>query len=356
MNTSRRNFVKSTAKVSGVALVAPSMGFTILKSKPTLHDETLGHGDFMYRVQAGWGDLNPATTPVKDCHEMVQDSAGRIILLTNETKNNIIIYDKSGKLLDTWSNDYRGAHGLTLWNEGGEDFLFITDLASHKVYKTTLDGKVVMQLDYPAESGLYLEENQYFPTETAIAPNGDIYATDGYGLQYVFQYDSKGNLKHVFGGLGSAPHQFSERWTAHGVCIDARNKNSASTLLIADRNGNQFKRFSMEGEYLSTISIPGAYVSRPVIKDSHLYTAVLNSEHPWSVSDSGFVSILDENDKVVSNPAANAPVYTDDTLERLHQTSDVFRHPHDVCIDEDENVYVAQWNSGKTYPIKLVRV
>ena len=32
---------------------------------------------------------------------MVQDKLGRIILLTNETKNNVIIYDKSGKLIST---------------------------------------------------------------------------------------------------------------------------------------------------------------------------------------------------------------------------------------------------------------
>lgn len=107
---------------------------------------------------------------------------------------------------------------------------------------------------------------------------------------------------------------------------------------------------------MSEIAIPGAYVSRPVIHKNHLYTAVLNSEHPWSVSDSGFVSIIDENDQVVSNPAANAPIYEDGKLNRLHQTTKVFRHPHDVCIDDDENIYVAQWNSGKTYPIKLIRV
>jgi hypothetical protein len=257
--------------------------------------------------------------------------------------------------LNTWANNYKGAHGLTLSREGSEDFLFITDLASHKVYKTTIDGKVVMQLDYPVESGLYLEENQYFPTETAIAPNGDIYVTDGYGLQYVFHYDVKGNLKHVFGGLGSAPHQFSERWTAHGICIDERKVDNPS-LIVADRNANQFKRFSMKGDYITTIKVPGAFVSRPVIKGDNLYSAVLNSEHPWGVSDSGFVTILDKNDHVISNPAGNAPVYENGELNTLYQTSKIFRHPHDVCIDDDENLYVAQWNSGKTYPIKLIRV
>jgi peptidylamidoglycolate lyase len=34
----------------------------------------------------------------------------------------------------------------------------------------------------------------------------------------------------------------------------------------------------------------------------------------------------------------------------------VFQYPHDVCVDRDENLYIAQWNSGNTYPIKLERV
>ena len=53
---------------------------------------------------------------------MVQDSKGRILLLTNETKNNVIIYDKKGKLIDTWGTTYPGAHGLTLFNENGQKY------------------------------------------------------------------------------------------------------------------------------------------------------------------------------------------------------------------------------------------
>ncbi len=39
---------------------------------------------------------------------MVLDSKGRLIMVTDETKSNIIVYDKSGKLLETWGHDYPG--------------------------------------------------------------------------------------------------------------------------------------------------------------------------------------------------------------------------------------------------------
>jgi peptidylamidoglycolate lyase len=73
-------------------------------------------------------------------------------------------------------------------------------------------------------------------------------------------------------------------------------------------------------------------------------------------SDSGFLLIMNENNEVVSCPGATAPSYENNNLANLHQTIRLFQHPHDVCVDDDENVYVAQWNSGNSYPIKLTRI
>jgi hypothetical protein len=42
----------------------------------------LGQNDKRYKLDTNWGKLDFAQYPVKDCHEMVQDSKGRIILLT----------------------------------------------------------------------------------------------------------------------------------------------------------------------------------------------------------------------------------------------------------------------------------
>jgi hypothetical protein len=42
--------------------------------------------------------------------------------------------------------------------------------------------------------------------------------------------------------------------------------------------------------------------------------------------------------------------------QRKDDEHKVFIHPHDVYADSDENIYVPQWASGKTYPIKLERI
>jgi len=314
----------------------------------------LGHNDFKYTLHKDWGNLG-SSTPVKNCHEMVLDSKGRLILITDHTKNNIIIYDKSGRLLDTWGDQFPGGHGLTLFNEGGEDVLFITDTVHKKVYKTTVDGKTLMTIDHPKTIGVYGETDSFSPTETAISPeNGDIYVADGYGSQFILQYDSKGNFIRKFGGEGNEDHQFA---TAHGVCIDDRNPDNI-TLLCTSRNHNSFKRFTLSGDYIETIFLPGAYVCRPVIDGKNIYAGVCWSRLRYlnKTDHSGFVTILDENNHVVSNPGGTKPEYKNGNLQLMVQETPAFKHCHDVCVDEDKNLYVCQWNADNVYPYKLERV
>lgn len=336
----RRNFIKNTAFGVAGALTIPAM--------MAKNETILGHNQKRYRINTRWSQADVARNPVNDCHEMVQDQKGRILLLTNETKNNVLIYDKNGKLLDAWGTEYPGAHGLTLFNENGTDVLFICDNNRHQVIKTTIDGKVLMVLDYPKETGMYDNPEAYVPTETAIAPNGDIYVADGYGKDYIIQYDAQGRYLRHFGGRGdTAAHLLN----AHGICLDLRDQTKPS-LVVTSREQNAFKRYDLEGNYLETIALPGAWVCRPVIRGDYLYAAVLQSNSRlWMQS--GFVTILDKNNKVVSNLAGSEPTYTGAVPDEMYQTIKAFQYPHDVCVDDEENLYVAQWNSGKTYPFKL---
>lgn len=305
-----------------------------------------GHNDMKYRMDANWGKLDSSRHPVNDCHEMIQDAKGRIFLLTNETKNNILIYSTSGKLKGSWGNEYPGAHGLTLWG----DELFITDTSLHQVYKTSLDGKLIMTIDWPEDSGVYSKAEEFVPTEVAVADNGDFFIADGYGAQYILQYDRSGNLKSHFGGRGDGDQHLDN---AHGICIDRRTDRD--TLLVTDRTRNAFKRFDMNGKLLEVIHLPGACVCRPVIKGDYLYAAVLRSPD-LGAEGTGFVTILDKNNKVVSNIGGSKPVYdAGGTLQPMAQAEKIFVHPHDVCVDNDDNIYVAQWASGKVYPYKFTR-
>ncbi len=342
----RRTFV-GVGIASGISLAASARVFRD-------DDQILGHGEHRFRVVKDWGVQDPAKIPVKDCHEMVMTRDGRLIMFGNHTKNNAIIYNKDGKVMGTWGTAFPGGHGCSIADENGEEFLFLTDPDRHQVFKTTLDGKVVMTLDAPLDAEQYSDAGRYKPTETAIAPNGDIFVADGYGSQYLVRYSSTGELLGVYAGPGGDEDRFNNM---HGVAVDSRDAANP-TLLLTARAQNKFKRFSLDGDYIETIDLPGAWVCRPVIVGKNLACAVIISGHQsWKSDRSGFVLILDENNKVVSCPGGHEPKYVDGQVQAMSQARpDVFMHPHDVCIDRDGNLYVPQWNSAQTYPVKLERV
>ena len=344
---SRRKFIQHTSLIGLAMSVSPNLPLLAAQEK------ILGHGNFRYTLDPKWGQLDPTKVPVVNCHEMVMDRKGRMILLTDEPKNNVIIYSQSGKLLGTWTLGLKAAHGLSLVDEGDAEYLWVVDNGG-RVIKTTLDGTVVTELPSPISEGIYSPSMPWVPTETAIGPNGDLYVADGYGSQFFLQYDSNGKFIRKFGGAGKGDDQFS---TAHGIAIDHR-KGGEPTLLCTSRGHNSFKRFTLEGRYLETIFLPGAFVCRPVIHGDYRYAGVCWSRLRYleQTDNSGFVTILDKEDKVVSNPGGTAPYYREGVLQVMVQEDPVFQHCHDVCIDQDENIYVCQWNAGKTYPIKLTRV
>ncbi|MBM3443241.1 MAG: 6-bladed beta-propeller [Bacteroidetes bacterium] len=339
----RRQFLRSAATLTAGFHIASD-----LMARPK--GPAYGHNGIRFTLDMKWSQADPLRNPVNDCHEMVQDARGNIYLLTNETKNNILVFNRSGKLLRTWGNDFPGGHGLTLADENGTQYLFITDTSKHQVYKATLDGRILLTIDPPLGVGLYQEAKEFVPTETTVTDTGDIFIADGYGKQYVLHYDPKGRLKGYFGGRGEGDAYLDN---AHGICMDHRG--GSPTLLVTDRTRNCFKRFSLSGQLQDIIRIPGACVCRPVIKGDYIYAAVLRSP-VISQEKSGFVTILDKNNRVVSNIGGTEPIYEGGQLKPLAQAEKILVHPHDVMVDRNGDLYVAQWASGKVYPYKFKRV
>lgn len=368
----RRAFFKDTTTALASTALVPSY-FHILKGRArTTEDVIIGHGDFRYKVHKNWAKIRAIDTPILNCHEMVMDRKGRLLMLGDHIKNNVLVFDKSGKLLDAWGTQYLGGHGLTLSSEGDEDNLFIVDCGfsldvngnwgrqAGQVQKTTIDGKLIFNIGHPSTIGVYKEDEYFQPTEVAVAPNGDFYVADGYGSNYILQYNYKGQFIRKFGGTHNEDENYNIH-NAHGVAVDTRNPTNPM-LVVTSRDDCSFKYFTLDGQYSHTVKLLGAYICRPVLDGENLYAGVCWSDTPDGKSkqpNTGFVTILDQENKVVSNPGGKAPKYVEGKLQNMYQAkgaAKIFHHGHDVCVDEDKNLYICQWNANMTPPIKLERM
>lgn len=363
---SRRHFI------AGLATAAAATWTQTVNAAPDPKKDTvIGHGKHRYKVVKDWVAPGQGRHhPILNCHEMVQVQDGRLFMIGDHWDNQILIYKPDGTIVDSWGSVWPGGHGLTLSQENGEEFLFVTDSGLWKsgtggyrqtgrITKIDLSGREIFSLSHPMTVGAYEPDMVFNPTETAIAPNGDIYVADGYGSNFVLRYDRNGKFISRFGGKDGVPE--AERLSnAHGVAIDLRAGGGKATVIVTSRADQCFRRFTLEGTYVETLPVPGCMVCRPVIAGQELYAGVCWSKDPVASklpgNPSGFTVVLDQDNRVISAPGGTEPVYENDVLKPLTRAEPVFDHGHDVCVLENGDLIVCQWNALQTYPIKLERL
>lgn len=331
--------------------------FVRSQSKTSLQGSTIGHGQHRYQVDLEWCKAKREQHPVKDCHEMVMDAQKRLIMITNEARNNILIFDKEGQVLDAWTLKLKAGHGLTLDSQDGKEFLWLCDPSGGAVIKTTLKGEVLMKLPHAKDCGAYDAVSKYAPTEAAVAPNGDIYVADGYGSQFILHFDSQGKFIRKFGGLSTQAMNAGKFMQAHGVAIDSRGPTPL--VLCTERVRNEFHWYRLDGQYVRSVYLPGAFMSRPVIAGDLLLSGVCFGMKPGDYRmwrERGFIVILDKDNRVISAPGGQSPEYEGDQVKLLLQDQPVFRNVHDVCMDDEGDLYACQWNADQAYPYKLRKV
>lgn len=332
----RTMLTRAAGATAGVAVALNSRSADAAPAGP----EVMGQGAFRYRPIVGWGRLDRAKVPVEDCHAITENRAGQIVVLTNDKRNNIVTYAKDGSFVAKREDRFPAAHALEFRADPrGDELLWITDHQTSTIALLTPDGREVKRIDASALAAKYPDLSKYHATNVAVLKDGDFFISDGYGSHFIHHFDPDWKYIETFGGAGAAPENLKQ---PHAVWVDTRK--GREELLVCDRANALLKWFSPRGELLRTVAVPGSQPSNIApMANGHIAIASLNA----------MILILDANDRVVSVVGGEPPVYEGDTLQRMVNANGVFNHPHDVYVDEAGALYVAQWNSNRSYPIKL---
>lgn len=303
----------------------------------------MGCGVMTFETVPGWGLGDDGKSVIGPTHgSVVIDKAGNIY---TSAQLGVFVFSPDGKVIRRFLGDeYSNIHDMEIRDEADGEFIYGARNANAEGIKFSAEmGDIVLKLKFPEESGLKL--TAFNPTAITVAPNGDIFLSDGYASNHIFKFDKTGKYLMHFGSKGNDLKQFN---TAHGMTLDTRYE--PARLLICDRNHEPKGRllhYDLDGNFIEEVitglgmptsaAIQGDYVSVP---DLHGRLVILDKSNT-------IMAVLGHN----ADPAkrANFNVPQDQWVEG------VFSGTHGSFWDKDGNLYVQDWNvSGRI--MKLVRV
>ena len=178
------------------------------------------------------------------------------------------VYSPDGRFLRNVEHAPSDLHGFVIHRDSdGAEFIYGARLAGgpadadqtrahlHEqvVLKMRLDGTIVMAVPaarIPDQFKNKANDGRAFMRLTGItvAPNGDIYVSDGYASDYVHRFDKQGAYIASFGGK-QAPFGFR---TLHKLTVDSRF--TPARLLATDRENGRLVHLSLDGQFLGVVA------------------------------------------------------------------------------------------------------
>ena len=301
----------------------------------------------VYEPVPGWAKI-PHGWFLREATSVAVDSEDRVYVF-NRGNMPVLVFDADGHLLDAWGNPtpHEGMTRITdqygqsrviwegvqyLWPHSvrvdGDDHLWLVDVHTHTITKTTRSGEVLLTIgtgeEAPRQSGRPFNR----PTDVAISPvSGDVFISDGYGNSRVHRYDEHGAHVLSWGEPGSDHGQFS---LPHNIAMVDDDH-----VIVCDRENHRVQLFTIDGDFVRAWHVHHAVaVTRGRGADDALYVA---EQGPPPVQ------------RGVPNLGHRVSIYTreGELLTRIGaplpgEEPEQFLWPHSIATDSRGDIYVAE--------------
>lgn len=326
----------------------------------------VGSGELTFELVPDWEQL-PSGWSHGDVAGVATDSQNRVFVF-NRSEHPVLIYEPDGRFLASWGEGlFTRPHGITIVN----DTVYCADDTDHTVRGFTLDGKLLWTLgtlNQPSDTGYSPEGRANLasikrgagpfnrPTRLSVAPDGEMYISDGYGNARIHRYSADGTLIQSWGEPGTGPGEFN---LPHSVWVHSDNR-----VYVCDRENDRIQIFSRSGELLETwtgLARPGDLV---IDRAGHVFVGemawFLPETHldgrPFAEARSAQMSVRDLSGNLLERWGGDDPC-----------SPASFASPHGICLDSMGNLYVGEvahtalsrsnrWHAGRHSLQKFARV
>jgi hypothetical protein len=290
-----------------------------------------------FKVVPDWLHLPQGRAEIGNMHgDVAVSSNGDVYVSVQDPQAGLQVYAPDGRFLRNVPDAPSDFHGFVIRRQPDGEFIFGATLRGQTIVKMTLDGKVVMTIPASAIPDDFKVRNARSGqlavalTGMDVAPNGDLYVTDGYASDYVHRFDRTGKYLKSFGGK-KEPYNFS---TLHKIAIDTRFE--PVRIIACDRANNRVVHLSLSGDLLGVVA-----------KDLLLPAAVtIFGDYAVIGELRGQVTILDKAGAVVARLGTNTEPGVGSNQLRPDQWRPGFViSPHGVALNERGDLFVSEFNA-----------
>ncbi len=304
-----------------------------------------------YQAVPDWTKLPDGRTVIGNMHGDVAVSAnGEVYVSVMDPKAGVQVFSPDGKFARLVPNAPSDFHGFVIHKEAEGEFLYGARLGTGDILKLALDGREVMKIPATAIPDEFKKkapmtkkgaDGKEVPnpeggkpgvrlTAMDVAPNGDLFVTDGYSSDYVHRFDKTGKYLKSFGGK-KPPYSFN---TLHKIAIDTRF--DPPRIIGCDRGNMRVVHLSLDGELLGVIATDMLMPAAVAIQGDLALIGEIK----------GRVTVLDKAGKVVAQMGANdkADEVGTNKTEPDKWRPGIVTAPHGVAFDGKGNIFVSEYN------------
>jgi hypothetical protein len=290
-----------------------------------------------YNVAANWLKLPEGKAQLGNQHgDVAVSSTGDVYVSVQDPAAGLQVFSPDGKFLRNVNGSPSDFHGFVIHKEAAGEFIYGATLRGQTIVKMTLEGNIVMTIGSASIPDQYKVRNArsnqlaLLLTGLDVAPNGDIYVTDGYASDYIHRFDKTGKYLTSFGGK-NPPYSFN---TLHKLAIDTRF--TPVRLIACDRANNRLVHLSLDGQFLGVVA-----------KDLLLPAAIVIDGDNAIVGElGGRVTVLDKAGAVVTRIGANTEQGVGTNKLPPAQWREGFvLSPHGVALNAHGDLFVSEFSA-----------